>query len=104
MDWTGLKLNKQQQTALCQCSFNYTYTQHQNEREVKIYYRWSSSLLGTRIVGAELKNGKRTCANYIERRDLYKKRIIFKNLKRQKWFEIHKIIPVRIVFEKQTNE
>ncbi len=51
-----------------------------------------------------MKNGTGLCVNYLKRRDLYKKGMIFKNLKRQKWFEIYKIMAVRFVFSLQTNE
>jgi hypothetical protein len=63
------------------CIIYCTSTQHQATASVD--FEMSS------IFGAELKNGKRLCANYIKRRDLYKKRIFFKNLERQKWFEIY---------------
>jgi hypothetical protein len=40
------------------------------------------------IFGAELKNGKALCANYLKQRDLYEKWIIFTILNGQKSFEI----------------
>ena len=54
------------------------------------------------IFGAELKNGKRLCVNYLRQRDLYEKRIILHNLNSQKWFKIYKIMPEPFVFQTQT--
>jgi hypothetical protein len=58
----------------------------------------------TSIFGAELKNGNGLRVNYLKRRDLYKKRLIFFNLKRQKWFATTKNMPMGVIFSIQTNE
>ena len=58
----------------------------------------------TTIFGAELKNGKGFCVNYLKRIDLYEKNIIFAILSSQKWFEIYKIMPVLFVLPMPTNE
>ena len=66
--------------------------------------RRSPNLQMTSVFGAELKKCKGLCANYLERRDHYEKRVIFMNLKCQMWFEIHKIMPLPLVFRKLTKK
>ena len=55
----------------------------------------------TSIFGAELKKCKGLCVNYLKRRDLYEKRIIFINLNSQKCFLIHKSMPIPFIFQRQ---
>ena len=64
--------------------------------------RWT--LASFSIVGAELKNGKRLCVNYLRQRDLYERRIIFIILNVQKSFQINQIVSVPFVFSSPTKK
>ena len=55
------------------------------------------------IFGAELKNGKQLCANYLRQGDLSEWRIFFTILNAQISFEIAKNMTVRLVLPTPTN-
>ena len=55
------------------------------------------------IFGAELKNSKQLCANYLRQRDLYECWIIFTILNAQTSFHIAKHMSVPLVLPTQTN-
>ena len=58
----------------------------------------------SRFGGAELKHRDGLSVNYLRRRDLYEKRIIFINLNSQKCFLRYKSMPVRFIFSTPTNK